>query len=52
MDSRQTTFGPTKPHRPRPLLFERREYVVEMEGTTTACVSSTTSPVKEYTPDD
>lgn len=36
----------------RPLLFERREYVTEMEGKTTTCVSSTTSPVKEYTPDD
>jgi len=35
-----------------PLLFQSREYVVEMEGTTTACVWSSTSPVKEYTPDD
>lgn len=36
----------------RPLLFEQREYVIEMDGGTTTCVSSTTSPVKEYTPDD
>ncbi len=47
-----TTIRPRNGRPARPLLFERREYVVEMEGTTTACVSSTTSPVKEYTPDD
>ena len=35
-----------------PLLFQKRAYVVEMDGQTTACISSTTSPVKEYTPDD
>lgn len=35
-----------------PLLFRRREYIDTAEASTTACVSATTSPVKEYTPDD
>lgn len=38
--------------RDEPLLYARRERVVEADGGTTACRSSTTSPVAEYTPDD
>lgn len=47
------TLG-TRGSEPRtpPLLFQLREYIGEAEASTTTCVSSTTSPVKEYTPDD
>jgi len=51
--SDQTTLQvSTLGRRTAPVLFQRREYIDAVEASTTTCVSSTTSPVKEYTPDD
>jgi hypothetical protein len=36
----------------RPFLFERRQYIVTADGGTTVCAATSTSPVKEFTPDD
>lgn len=35
-----------------PYLFARREYITAEDASTTACKTTTTSPVAEYTPDD
>ena len=35
-----------------PYLFSRREYVETVDGSTTVCSLSVSSPVKEFGPDD
>jgi hypothetical protein len=37
---------------PQPFLYSRREYVETVDGSTTVCSLSVSSPVKEFGPDD